>query len=101
MVPDVMVAVMMPSQHESLRYSTAAAGVNPNSWHLLVLSQRAGTVRRMKDTLINLAVFVGILGGAALFTEWFTRKMYYRCRRCLTLNARRRSQCRQCGESLP
>ena len=55
----------------------------------------------IKDTLLNLAVFVGILGGAAIFTEWFTRKMYYRCRRCLTLNAKRRAQCRSCGEPLP
>jgi hypothetical protein len=55
----------------------------------------------MKETLLNLAVFVGILGGAAIFTEWFTRKMYYRCRNCLTLNAKRRAQCRQCGEPVP
>jgi hypothetical protein len=55
----------------------------------------------MKDTLLNLVVFVGILGASALFTEWFTRKMYYRCRSCLTLNAKRRTQCRSCGEALP
>ena len=53
------------------------------------------------DTLLNIVVFVAILGGAAVFTEWFTRKMYYRCRHCLTLNAKRRSQCRQCGKPLP
>jgi len=29
------------------------------------------------------------------------RKMYYRCKNCATLNAKRRSQCRQCGEKLP
>jgi hypothetical protein len=55
----------------------------------------------MKEFLINVVVFVAILGGAAIFTEWFTRKMYYRCGNCLTLNARRRAQCRQCGHPLP
>ena len=55
----------------------------------------------MMDMLLNLAIFVGILGAAAVFTEWFARRMYYRCRRCATLNAKRRSQCRQCGEPLP
>jgi len=55
----------------------------------------------MRDTLLNLAVLVGILGAGALFTEWFTRRMYYRCPRCLTLNAKRRAQCRQCGDPLP
>ena len=54
----------------------------------------------MLEWLLNVAVFVGILGGAAVFTEWFTRRMYYRCRQCATLNAKRRSQCRQCGAPL-
>jgi len=55
----------------------------------------------MKEFLINAVVFVAILGSAAIFTEWFTRKMYYRCRNCVTLNAKRRSHCRQCGHPLP
>jgi hypothetical protein len=55
----------------------------------------------MLDALLSIAVMLAILGGAAVFTEWFTRKMYYRCRGCLTLNAKRRSQCRQCGAPLP
>ncbi|MBI3933663.1 MAG: hypothetical protein HY316_03165 [Acidobacteria bacterium] len=55
----------------------------------------------MMDTLLNVLVLVGILGASAVFTEWFTRKMYYRCRGCLTLNAKRRTHCRQCGEPLP
>ncbi len=55
----------------------------------------------MMDTLLNLLVLVGILGTAAVFTELFARKMYYRCRNCDTLNAKRRSQCRQCGQPLP
>jgi hypothetical protein len=55
----------------------------------------------MLDTLLSLAVLVGILGLSAVFTEWFARRMYYRCRKCATLNAKRRSQCRHCGEVLP
>jgi len=55
----------------------------------------------MWDTLISLAVVMGILGLSAVFTEWFARRNYYRCRRCLTLNAKRRTGCRHCGESLP
>jgi len=53
------------------------------------------------ETLLNVLVLVGILGGAAVFTELFTRKMYYRCRNCATLNAKRRNQCRQCGHPVP
>jgi len=55
----------------------------------------------MWDTLLSLAVLVGILGLSAVFTEWFARRMYYRCRKCATLNAKRRAQCRHCGEKLP
>jgi hypothetical protein len=52
----------------------------------------------MKDTLISLALLIAILGGSAVFTQFFTRKMYNRCRKCGALNAKRRSQCRVCGE---
>jgi hypothetical protein len=55
----------------------------------------------MLDTLLSIVVLVVILGLSALFTEWFARRNYYRCRRCLTLNAKRRAACRQCGEPLP
>ena len=55
----------------------------------------------MSDTLLSLALLVGILGISAVLTELFARKMYYRCRQCATLNAKRRSQCRNCGEKLP
>ena len=57
--------------------------------------------REMGETLLNAAVAVGILGGSFLLTNLFVGKMYYRCRQCRTLNAKRRSQCRMCGESLP
>jgi len=54
----------------------------------------------MKDTLLSLAVFVGILILSAVVTQLFARKMYNRCRRCGALNAKRRSQCRMCGEPI-
>ena len=57
--------------------------------------------RPTMDTLLNLAVAVGILGLSAVLTGLFTRKMYYRCRQCGTLNAKRRTQCRACGQALP
>ena len=55
----------------------------------------------MGETLLNALVAVGILGGSFVVTQLFVRKMYYRCRKCETLNAKRRSQCRMCGEALP
>ena len=55
----------------------------------------------MGETLLNVAVAVGILGGSLVLTDLFVRKMYYRCRKCGTLNAKRRSQCRICAENLP
>ena len=60
------------------------------------------TVRTiMGETLLNVAVAAGILGGSFVLTNLFVRKMYYRCRKCGALNAKRRSQCRMCAESLP
>jgi len=52
------------------------------------------------EIVLNLLLLVVILGGSALITQWFTRKMYYRCSRCGGLNAKRRSQCRLCGNPL-
>ncbi|HYO62745.1 MAG TPA: hypothetical protein VER08_03730 [Pyrinomonadaceae bacterium] len=51
----------------------------------------------MSETLLNVAVFVGILAASAFVTNWFARTMYKRCDSCGTLNARRRRQCRSCG----
>jgi len=97
----MMVPVMVPFlRHERATISHRHAFVNPVGaiWY----SRCEGRpVTQIVDTLLNLAVFVGILGASAVFTEWFTRKMYYRCRNCLTLNAKRRAQCRQCGDPLP
>jgi rRNA maturation endonuclease Nob1 len=54
----------------------------------------------LKDTLVSLAVLVGILAASALVTSWFARTMYNRCANCGTLNARRRDRCRSCGSQL-
>lgn len=52
------------------------------------------------DTLVNVLLLVGILGVSAFITQWFTKRMYNRCSKCATLNARRRSECRSCGTLL-
>jgi len=54
----------------------------------------------LTDTLLNIAVAVGILGLSALMTSWFARTMYNRCASCGTLNAKRRAQCRACHREL-
>ncbi|HEY0004421.1 MAG TPA: hypothetical protein VGB17_06390 [Pyrinomonadaceae bacterium] len=54
----------------------------------------------MKETLLSAAVFVSILVLSALITNWFARTMYLRCTACGTLNARRRTQCRNCDSLL-
>ncbi|HEX8473774.1 MAG TPA: hypothetical protein VF666_07045 [Pyrinomonadaceae bacterium] len=51
----------------------------------------------MRDTLLSVVVFVGILLLSALITNWFARTMYKRCTSCATLNARRRVRCRSCN----
>jgi len=52
----------------------------------------------LKDTLLSILVLVGILAASAFITNWFARTMYNRCAACGTLNAKRRAQCRSCGE---
>ena len=54
----------------------------------------------LKDTIVNLSLAVAILGGSYIIMHLFARAMYVRCDRCHTLNARRRSACRACGNSL-
>ena len=73
----------------------AAALPLPEAFDMLTVEGRMG------ETLLNAVVAVGILGGSLVLTNLFVRKMYYRCRKCGTLNAKRRSQCRMCGENLP
>lgn len=57
-------------------------------------------MKRLTDTLITIAVLGGILVLSALFTNWFTRKMYFTCSQCRALNAKRRVHCRMCGNQL-
>ncbi|HYN83630.1 MAG TPA: hypothetical protein VER32_00135 [Pyrinomonadaceae bacterium] len=51
----------------------------------------------MRETLLNVLVFVAILAASFLITNWFARTMYRRCAACGTLNAKRRERCRACG----
>jgi hypothetical protein len=48
------------------------------------------------DFLINAALLVLILGSSAWLTSAFTRRMYYKCPNCGSLNAKRRTHCRVC-----
>jgi len=52
------------------------------------------------STLLEIVLVVAILGGSALLTHLFARVMYVTCPKCRTLNARRRTKCRRCGEGL-
>jgi hypothetical protein len=57
-------------------------------------------MKSLGDTLLTIAVLGGILVLSAVFTNCFTRKMYYRCGECRNLNAKRRTHCRVCGTLL-
>ena len=57
-------------------------------------------MKGLTDTLLTIAVLGGILVLSAVFTNLFTRKMYYRCAECRNLNAKRRTHCRICGNLL-
>jgi hypothetical protein len=54
----------------------------------------------LRDTLLSVAVLVAILVASALVTNWFARTMYNHCPACRTMNAKRRANCRNCGEPL-
>ena len=54
----------------------------------------------MGETILSILLVVGILVVCAVATNWFTNKMYNRCRACGCLNARRRDHCRECGEAI-
>ncbi len=54
----------------------------------------------MSSTLQQILLAVAILGGSAILTNLFARAMYITCTKCGTLNARRRTVCRNCGEVL-
>jgi rRNA maturation endonuclease Nob1 len=57
-------------------------------------------MKSFTDILLTIIVIGGILIGSAIITGAFTRVMYYRCEGCGNLNAKRRSHCRICGNSL-
>lgn len=53
----------------------------------------------MKDVLINVGMAVTILGLSFFITNWYARA-YVNCRQCKTMNAKRRTHCRNCGAYL-
>ncbi|MBL4888842.1 MAG: hypothetical protein JKX97_02335 [Candidatus Lindowbacteria bacterium] len=46
----------------------------------------------------SILLIVVILAVAAYITEYFARTMYNTCQSCGNLNAKRRAECRVCGE---
>lgn len=54
----------------------------------------------MTSTLEQIALVAAILGVSAVVTNLFARAMYITCSKCGTLNARRRTVCRNCNEDL-
>lgn len=54
----------------------------------------------MSPTLQQILLVVGVLGASAVITNVFARAMYITCSKCGTLNARRRTACRNCGHNL-
>lgn len=61
---------------------------------------KLSSVKNLGDTLLTILVLGGILVVSAVLTNWFTRAMYYRCKPCNALNAKRRTHCRVCGTAL-
>lgn len=57
-------------------------------------------MKDLGDALLTIAVLGGILVLSAVLTSLWVRVMYYRCKSCRTINARRRTHCRMCGEPL-
>lgn len=54
----------------------------------------------MLDFLANAALLLLILGTSALATKAYANAMYNKCPACSSLNAKRRSECRICGEAI-
>jgi hypothetical protein len=57
-------------------------------------------MKTLADTLLTIAVLGGILLLSAIVTGLFTKWMYYTCAQCRALNAKRRTNCRVCGNPL-
>lgn len=58
-------------------------------------------MKKLTDIILTVVVLGGILAVSALFTHLFVKVMYYRCSDCRTINAKRRTHCRSCGNALP
>ena len=54
----------------------------------------------MRNMFLQIALLIVILGVSATLTHLFARAMYLTCSKCGTLNARRRTCCRHCGQVL-
>ena len=52
------------------------------------------------ETALSIALMAAILIVSYILTNWYARAMYNRCAGCGTLNAKRRTHCRACNESL-
>lgn len=53
------------------------------------------------DLLLAAGLLILILGSSKLLTDAYVRRAYYQCASCGSLNAKRRTECRVCGEPLP
>jgi hypothetical protein len=51
-------------------------------------------------SILNALLAILILGGAFVLTQWYANAMYNPCSKCGALNAKRRTQCRTCGEKI-
>ena len=54
----------------------------------------------MLDVLIFIGFFILILGSGVVATNIYCGIAYNRCPACGSLNAKRRSECRNCNETL-
>ncbi len=54
----------------------------------------------MLDSLMNIGLLLLILGTSAWATNAYARGMYNRCGGCGSLNAKRRTHCRECGSEI-
>ena len=54
----------------------------------------------MVESALGFLIVIAVLGASAYITQVFATRMYNRCPHCRTLNARRRIQCRECGQPL-
>jgi len=52
------------------------------------------------DVLLNVGVAAAVLIVPLILTRLFVSKMYFKCKNCANLNAKRRTHCRICGTQL-